>query len=222
MIADHMARYCEARGIPHWGFRIVRSVVVDGHESAWVEALRILYRDGGEITYIEPLGSYEFLCECKLTEGVGWRIDAERKEGYINIALDVGDDRCIYKEAAMHLRHLELRREYQRYFEWLADSEELTDEQRMPFILFGIESAEAVRGIILDLVERAKRGEWLEASGGAAFWGGYFYLQTVQSITGAGDMVLNVARQMVEEKLISLEGAVVQKYRKPRRPRWNE
>jgi hypothetical protein len=83
---------------------------------------------------------------------------------------------------------------------------------------------ENVPDVILDLIERRKRDEWLgESSGGATFWGGYFYLQTVAEITNhfVGHLWEDVYKLMADKK-IGLEGAVIQPYREPLPPEWVE
>jgi hypothetical protein len=78
------------------------------------------------------------------------------------------------------------------------------------------------RQIMLDLMEKAKAGEWLESSGGAQFWGGHYYLQTVQEITGYDwDDIWRATHYMMAQKELSLEGMVVQTYREPPAPRWD-
>ena len=56
----------------------------------------------------------------------------------------------------------------------------------------------------------------IEDSSSAAFWGGYFYLQTVAAITGEFlGHLWEHAHQLADKQLIGLEGAVVQPYRQP-------
>lgn len=210
MITDHLERYYEAYGRQNEHV-ILRSMMIDGHEVAWVES-----RDP------EPLPEGRrplrlMMCECDYMEGVGWKIDKEHG----TVGIDNGKSDCIRKEAALHLRRLELRREYARTFD-RRNVAGLTEEQ-VRVALLGLSSPEALRHIILDLITKAKAGEWLEQGTGALFWGGYYYVQTVQAITDAPwESVWEAVHALVAEQRISLEGAVVQDYREPEPPEWTE
>lgn len=213
MISDHLERYYEVhracgRKEEHV---ILRSMVIDGHEVAWVEL-----RDAEPL----PEGRRPFrmmMCECDYIEGVAWQTD----ERHGVVGLDNGKGDCVRRGAALHLRHLELRKEYAATFD-RRNVAGLTEEETLIAIL-GLSSPEALRHIILDLVTKAKAGEWLEEGTGAMFWGGYYYVQTVQAITDAPwKSVWDAVRALVDERRISLEGAVVRDHREPEIPGWEE
>jgi hypothetical protein len=209
MIRDHLERYYEAHGRENEHV-ILRSVMIDGHEVAWVEL-----RDQEPL----PEGRRPFRqmrCECDYIEGTGWCV---MKDG--GVATIGGQEPCVHAEAALRLRHLELRQEYAQIFD-RRNIAGLTEEQVQTAVL-GLSSQEALCHIILDLVTKAKAGEWLEQGTGALFWGGYYYVQTVQAITDAPwETVWEVVRALAAEGQISLEGAVVQDYREPDAPEWTE
>jgi hypothetical protein len=78
--------------------------------------------------------------------------------------------------------------------------------------------------IILDLIEKDKRGEFIgEGTNGAHFWGGHLYMDTVSEITGKpmGDL-WGLINQMLADKQIQLEGCVIQSYYEPPAPSWSE
>lgn len=209
MIKDHLERYYEASN-RHDEHVILRSVMIDGHEVAWVEL-----RDPEPL----PEGHRPFRqqrCECDYIEGVGWCI----LEGG-QFATIGGQEPCIHTETALHLRHLELRQEYARTFD-RCNVDGLTEEQVLTARL-GLSSPEVLRHIILDLVAKAKAGEWLEQGTGAVDWGGYYYVQTVQAITNAPwKTVWEVIGVLETESKISLQGSIVCDYREPEVPGWEE
>lgn len=195
MIADKLPRYYEQR--PNPLYTSLRSVVIDGHEVAWMQC-------DGKVSFDitnsgregEPYSARGLFCECAFTEDVGWRFDKEHPRQQTNLMY-----KCLYKEVAMYLRQLELRREYVQLFQGCVyPDSELTRN---------------LDAIILDLIEKAKAGEWVgEDGGGAGFWGGYFYLGVVAKIADTRmRSVWEAAGRLVDAKLISLEGAVVQDHR---------
>lgn len=199
MIADHLDRYYEAHRRDD-RFEVVRSIPIDGHEVAWMKFT-------GTNVYNEPFEGYDVYCECYFTEGVGWKV--HEKHGTVGLG---GHEKCLFTEVALHLRHLELRREYIARFD-----DKWSGNRHVPL--------SKTKDVILDLVERSQDPAFFigEPGGGATFWGGYFYLQTVANITGlyVGHLWEHVHALMADEK-ISLEGAVIQPYRVPPPPKWVE
>lgn len=201
IIEDLLPRYYEVYG-NNPSYEIERSIMLDGHEVAWLK-----YQ--GEVTYDITGGGkegqtytgHELECACKFTEGIGWQMEADGRP----VGLMSGDD-CIKKEAALHLRHLELRQEY---------------KARDMFGRFGYPGTEELEAIMLDLMEKAKQEEFIEGSSGARFWGGYYYLQTVAAITNVQmKQVWEVSNKMIADKKMQLEGAVVQPYFEAAPPNW--
>lgn len=195
MIADHLLRYYEEH--PGVIYTTLRSIMVDGHEVAYMELRGTVGGGPNAGKEYTARGAY---CECDFQEGVGW----ERKGGQM-YSLD-GERSCVRRKAACHLRALELRAEYEEQY---GDG-------------WGL--ARHTKEIILDLIEKAKAGEWVgEDTNGASFWGGYFYLQTVAAITGEfiGHLWGDVYELMAEKK-IGLDGAVIQPYVEPPPPKWEE
>lgn len=199
-IAELLPRYYEAYG-QNPTYDVERSIMIDGHEVAWLH-----YQ--GEVTFdITGKGQegkayegHELHCACRFTEGVGWQIDVERGTpvGFI------GRDECDKKRVAMHMRHLELRQEYQERG-MLGDT--------------GRQDAGVVKAIMLDLIQKREADEFVEGTTGAEFWGGHYYLQTVGEITGLSmKQVWEGADLLLAEKRIRLEGMVVQTYRPPVEP----
>jgi hypothetical protein len=89
---------------------------------------------------------------------------------------------------------------------------------------FGVEKEKLLdhfEEIVFDLIEKVKAGERLEDGNGAAFWGGYFYLQTVAAVLGQA-IPAGLVRKMVADKKIDLDGMVVQPYLEAPSPSWQE
>lgn len=216
MIQDLLPRYYEARG-ENPRYEVLRSIVINGHEVAWMKYEGTvdydLMKQGREG---KPYSGYELQCECDFKEGVGW----ETRGDGTKYNLD-GPQKCLYRELATHLRHLELRQEYISRFPFWGGPIILSDH---------IPSGNAlalwnhVPEIIFDLIEKVKVGEFIGEDGnGASFWGGYLYVQTVTKITDRTEgEIWEVVKKLVEEKKISLEGAVIQPYREPPSPTWEE
>lgn len=207
MIADLLPRYYEANG-DNTTYETVRSIVVDGHEAAWMAYQGKVVADAtGRGREGEQFTGRGFYCECDFAEGVGWELKDGRR-----YSLD-GERRCIPRKAALHLRHLELRAEYTERYK----GDELGGAADYAL-------KRNVGPIILDLIDKAKAGEFIgEDTSGAHFWGGHFYLQTVAAITGlfVGHLWEDVYELMAQEE-IGLEGAVIQDYVEPPPPKWVE
>lgn len=203
MIANRFSKYYKVHGT-NPTYTAIRIITVDGHYVAWMEFNGTVIQDiTGRGQEGKPYTGRALYCECDFTENVGWKIE----DGKI-YTLD-GPRKCLYRKAALHLRHLELRQEYLKYFK-IAEGDSFALHRK-------------VKEIILDLIEKAKAGEFIEDGSGAAFWGGYLYLQTVAAISDQfiGHLWEDV-HQLVAEKKIGLEGAVIQAYSKPPPPKWEE
>jgi hypothetical protein len=202
-IGNLLPRYYEAYG-ENPRYEVERSIMIDGHEVGWVKYEgEVSYDITGEGKEGQPYTGHELYCACKFTEGVGWRQEEDGRP----VGL-MGGDSCMKKEAALHLRHLELREEY---------------KARGMFGKWGTPGPEEVEGIMFDLMEKAKAEEFIEGTSGARFWGGYYYLQTVAAITDYPMREMwGIAGKLVSEKKIQLEGAVVQPYFEPAPPTWEE
>ena len=166
-------------------YTILESVVIDGHEVAWAETTWAVRDDHTPSALVRRTT----ICAC-------------------NFADDGTPDRCLYRQAALHLRHLRLRREYEAQG-LLGDSTSATTyNQRM-------------RHIILDLVARAEAGEWLESSDAAQSYGGLFYIQTFSAVT---DVTMGSAwpyfERLMGDECIVLDGAVVKPFTPTPKPAW--
>lgn len=200
-IDELLPRYYEAHG-DHLRYETVRSMPIDGHEVAWMKYT-------GETTDDRTYEGHSLCCACEFAEGVGWETD--EKFGVVGLS---GEDKCLPRQVALYMRQQELQREYLERF---ADDN--------PFFhgdVYGLH--DKVPEIIMDLIEKNKAGEFIgEGSNGAEFWGGHFYLQTVQSITGISyEGLWKHVHKMVADKQIQLEGMVVQEYYEPPEPQWGE
>lgn len=162
-----------------------------------------------EETVLRHVSGRELRCACHFTEGVGWGVDEQGRVHWLHES----KGSCLPKEAAIQLRRLELRKEYLDKFP--CDSMPISDG----YDLWG-----KLSEVILDLIEKGKQGEWLsEGSSGAHDWGGYFYLQTVQEITGIPyDQLWEHVYRMQANKQIQLEGMVVQEYYELPEALWEE
>ncbi|MBM3261783.1 hypothetical protein FJY93_05245 [Candidatus Kaiserbacteria bacterium] len=203
MIKDLLPHYYAAHGM-NPTFKNVRSIIIDGHEVAWMEYRgTVTYDITGEGRAGQPYLGRKLYCECHFTEGVGWEKDATH--GVVGL---MGPDCCVRRKTAMHLRRLELQSKYLTRF---------APGSSDPYSL-----VEYSKNIVLDLIERAKAGEFIGETGeGASFWGGYFYFQTVESIMG-GYFDPEVIPSLMSEKIISLNGGIVSPYREPLPPQWHE
>ena len=208
MIAELLPRYYELTG-DDLGYAIVRSIVIDGHEVAVAEITGTIAVDVME----QGREGQEFrerrlVCECDFTPGVGFEVvDGE----VVRINGQSGTDvvqRCLYRQAALHLIHLELRQAYLDRYRPKASGPAFDSVLGSEFALL-----RHTGDIILDLMDKVKHGAVIEDGSSAPFWGGYFYLQTVAAITDqfVGHMWEHAFR-LAKEKLIGLEGAVVQDY----------
>lgn len=208
MIADLLPEYYE-RYESNLQYDVLRSVVIDGHEVAWMSYVgTVQYDITGRGREGEPFSGRTMMCECDFTEGIGWNIGEDGSRYTVH-----GKDAratCLVRRAAMHLRHLELRREYEERFVASSNNSFL-----------GLKGC--IREITLDLVAKGQAGEWLEDGEGASMYGGYFYLQTLAAIVG--EFMGHLWEDMyplMQDKLIEIDGAVVKSYTQPPPPLWEE
>ena len=206
-IEELLSLYYEANG-EDLRYKIVRSMPIDGHDVAWMKFTGEVVADiTGQGREGEPFEGYCLGCACEFTEGVGWKVENGQRYN-----LD-GKEKCLPRQTAVYLRQLELQQEYLERF-----------KSNDPWKTGIYHLKEHAPEIILDLIEKEKAGEFIaEDNGGASFWGGHFYLQTVAKIL---DIEMKdmwpIAHQMIADKQIQLEGAVVQTYFAPPEPSWNE
>lgn len=200
MIADLLPEYY-SRCEPDVRYEVLRSIVIDGHEVAWMSY-------AGEFREGKPFYGRTMMCECDFTEGIGWNIGEDGQRYTVH-----GKDAratCLIRGAAMHLRHLELRQEYHKRF-----------VQGSENFFLGLKGC--IREITLDLIKKAEAGEWLEDGDGAAMYGGYFYIRTLAAITGECKAHLwEDIHPLIEGKLIGVDGSIVTFYTEPPPPLWTE
>ncbi len=193
LIEDVLPRYYETHG-ERTRYEVERSIMIDQHEVAWL-------RYEGKNSQGESYTGHELQCTCHFTENVGWKM---HKGGFP--AGLIRADKCLKKEAALYLRHLEIREEY---------------KERDMFGKWGHPNEEELEAIMLDLIEKAKADEFLEGTTGAQSWGGYYYLQTVASIADVPmASIWKTTDKLIDDKQIQLEGNVVQPYTEPNPPSW--
>lgn len=213
MIVEHLPRYLELH--PGITYTTVRSIMIDGHEVAWMRLDGIVKVDlSGEGKEGQPWHTHSLYCECDFAEGVGWKIDTSDNPRFDGRPTGIygGKERCLYRRAACHLRHLELQREYVERYDPAAWN-------NPTYVLLPHFSE-----IVFDLIERVKADEFIGEDGnGASFWAGYFYLGTLAEILGqfVGHLWPKVYA-MVAAKEIGLDGAVIQEYTEPPPPEWVE
>lgn len=202
LIAESIDRYYEAHNT-NLRYEIVRSELVEGHEVAWMKYTDHIKRDMVSAeSEEEHFEGYCLQCACHFTEGVGWFYDSK----YGGPVGTDADRNCEAKKEVQNMRNEELKEEY-------------TERQMLDSL--AEDETQTVKNIMLDLIEKNKKGEFLESYSGASFWGGHYYLQLVESITGLGMAELyDIARQLEAEKIITLNGAVVCTYREPLPPKW--
>jgi len=206
MINDHLPNFYAKFGDDS-KYDIIRSMVVNGHEVAWMSYSGTVKYDilqqGREG---EPFVMYLMQCECDFIEGVGWYFtDAG---GYMALS---DAKKCLPRKAALYLRHLELRQEYVERFRTGSDSTSLLG--------FDAHFCE----IVLDLIEKGEAHEWLEDGNGASFWGGHFYIHTVAEIMDCRmDHLYPLFDEMAKNGQIVMEGHVVRSYTPPPAPEWAE
>lgn len=184
MIATMLPAYYERHGTGIT-YKTLESIVIDGHEVAWAEYTWPV-RDEGVLS---TLVHRDTICDCNFAEGGK-------------------PDRCLFRAAALHLRHLQLRREYEAQG-LLGDTSPVTTYN------------ERMRLVILDLMARAEAGGWLEESNGARFYGGLFYAQTFAAVADItlGSVWQHLDRLVLDERIV-LDGAVVKPFTPTPEPAW--
>lgn len=201
-IGDATERYYEVHGI-NPTYEILRSELIEGHEVAWMKYSGTIEQDFMELGREGQIyEGYAFKCACDFSEGVGWFFD-DKFNGPVGT---LAGDKCEAKLIAQRKRMNELKNEY---------------SSRMMLENIDNDQSETVKTIILDLIDKSKNNEFLEIHTGANFWGGHYYLQLVESITGIDLYKLYwLTDQLEKEKVISMNGAVVCEHHEPSPPSW--
>ncbi len=209
MIKDLLPAYYQAFGM-NPTHEIVESIVIDGHEVAWMKYVGTVVHDiTGRGAEGKTFSGFELCCECCFTKGVAWDIGKDKKPYMLAGDPESGvpsPENCLHRQEALRLRHLALHKEYKKRF-----SSSL--ENHIP-------------EIVMDVIKKVKAGEFVEDGAGAGFYGGYFYVQTIRSILGdikdSMKLVWESVREMQDDKKITLEDSIVTKYRAPPPPEWSE
>lgn len=201
MIADLLPEYYAAFGSDPT-YTILRSIIVDGHEVAWMRYEGTVTIEGKD----KPYSGNMLHCECDFKKDVGWQLYEGKPCG-----IGRHEEKCLPRQATRHLRQLELQSEYLHRFKKTTYGDISFLPQHTP-------------QIVSDLIKKVRAGEFIGESGsGALFWGGYFYLQTLAGILDLPMRdIWEEIGPLIKQKKISLEGAVVQRYRKPPPPKWEE
>lgn len=212
MIADLLYRYYEVHGTnPRYELfpaPPARSFMIEGHEVAWMRYHGEMVADlSGQGREGQAYEGYGLECECDFTEGVGYKVDA--KHGGVGIGN--ATQKCLPRAAARHLRTLELRAEYTDRFE--GSTAGVWSSMHTHF-----------DEVVLDLIEKVKANEFVgEDGGGARFYGGYLYLQTVADVLDISmGMAWDRLYGMIEAKKVGVDGAVILPYREPPPEKWEE
>jgi len=177
--------------------------MIDGHEVAWMQC------DGWFINLDVEGESYsenKLFCECDFTENIGWETRGDGKA----YPIAGSSTNCRYREAAKHLRHLELRDEYVKRFE--------TYGQTLFLSQFTL-------GIIIDLVDKVNAGEFIGENGRPEFllWGGCLCVQTLAKITEQSDeKTWEYVLELKKRGEINLKDGVIRSYREAPSPTWVE
>jgi hypothetical protein len=202
VFAELLSKYC-VDCASNLRYTILRTIPIDRHEVAWTEIRSKRDAESPEdspVRRLKPMLYHQLMCECDVTEGVGYRLT---ESGILNLE---AARHCMYKEAAVKLRILELRSELGRAIfgeSSLPNSWRFTDEH----FAFAVDF----------LMAKAKDGQFLaEVTLGAEFWGGCFYLQTLAEIlqwpTGS---IWHPVHQLIGERKIMIDGMIVRPYRSP-------
>ena len=203
MIMQLVPGYVEATKSTHTN-HIIRSFDMDGHEVAWVEITYFLNSDTAHST---PLKMYRVMCDCDFTEGVGWNLN---KDGHLYTVHGRNADNCKFRPLVMAIRHQELR----DYLEKAAGKPDVPSDKAT--VLYVVRAIEA-------LASFAQYNVMIEAGGGAEFWGGYFYLPTVQAILDVEWPQIHMAMAVLYRmKKYDLDGMVVVPYTTPPEATWQQ
>lgn len=199
-IADLLPRYYETHG-NGLTYSIEWSQKIEGHQVAWLRYDGVIKQDVmGLDREGESFNGHELKCVCDFTEGIGWRTD--EKYGVVTIS----SKDCEAKYEVAKQKYAELRQNYiERGF--LTGQSEIT--------------ASEFEVVMMDMILKAKSGEFLESGNGAQSWGGYFYIQTLAKVLEIGEFdAFSFANVMIKDKKILLNGAIVQDYSDPPEPEW--
>ncbi|MDE1970731.1 MAG: hypothetical protein KGI50_04135 [Patescibacteria group bacterium] len=132
MIRDFLPEYSAAhQHSTEPVYTILRSIVIDGHEVAWIQL------EGTDL-YGKQYRCYDLYCECYFTRGIGWDIRDGKATG-------LSGDSCIKKRVATFLRHCEIQQDIQ---------------SRFPFINL-ILSEDDLHCIIYELMQQLKTGSFI-------------------------------------------------------------
>ncbi len=201
MIMQLVPAYVKATQSNH-SYRVIRSFVVNGHEVAWVEVTYFLNSDAA---HNQPLQEYRVMCDCDFIEGIGWNIDGC---GRIYTVHGRDANACETRPVVMEMR----RQELQNHLERVADKPEDGDSKET--VLYVVRAIEV-------LATFAQHHVMIEAGTGAGFWGGYFYLQTVQQILDIEWPIIHTAMAVLyKREKLDLNGMVVIPYTTPPEPKW--
>lgn len=194
MIIDLLPRYY-AEYESNLRYTTIRSVIVDGHEVAWMEYAGHVEVEGRED---ETFVGRTLHCECEFTHNVGWYL----KDGH-RFTTDAKRT-CKYKRVAMILRQRELEEELVDHGGYARLRDRcLTDRA-------GVVADAKV--LLLALADKGRAGEWVGEDGnGASFYGGFYYLQTAAEIMDEMpmDVMWDAANELVAEGRIYIEGAII-------------
>jgi hypothetical protein len=183
-------------------YQIIRSFNMGGHEVAWVEITYFLNSDREQQT---PLKMYRVMCDCDFIEGIGWNLD---DKGHLYTVHGRSAEDCTARPLVMAIRQQELR----DHLEKAAGKPDVPSEKET--VLYVVRAIEI-------LASFAHYNVMIEAGGGAEFWGGYFYLQTVQAILDVEwPQVHQAMAVLYRMKKFDLNGMVVVPYTTPPEPVW--
>ena len=177
---------------------------VDGHNVAWMRVTATVQIDlTGSGKEGKQFCGYELKCACDFTENIGWQQAANTEYTCTTIS----GPPCPGKQAVARQRNDELHSEY--------ISRGLLDDQTTP-------TTNAMKEIVLDLIEKQMQGEYIEGSTGAQFCGGHYNLETLQSIVGQGVGLWPAIKELLAENRIRLNGIVIQTFHeRPAPARYN-
>lgn len=203
MIIQLIPKYVEATRSNHT-YRIIRSFIIDGHEVAWVEMTYYLHDDTDRLL---PQKEYRVMCDCDFTEGIGWNLT---ETGQIFTVHGKDASACTIRPLVMAKRHEELR----THLEKVIGKPENPSERET--ILFAVKAIEVLAGF-------AQHHIMIEEGSGAHFWGGYFYLQTINKILGVDWPHIHMAMAVLYRmKKLNLNGMVVVPYTEPLPATWSQ
>jgi len=201
MIEQLIPAYVEATKSNH-SYEILRSFEFDGHEVAWVDTTYYLNSD---TDMEQPQHDYRVMCDCDFTEGIGWNLG---ENGSIYTVFGKNADACSYRPLALQQRRQELREHLEKV---VGKNDNPSERESVLFIVKALE----------ELVVIAKDHQMIEVGTGAHFWGGYFYLQSIQEILDVEWKHVHMAMAVLYRmKKLNQNGMVVVPYTEPPAPKW--